>query len=319
MSILTAPENPYDFFNIRFPATEEFGQRQFKAFWLPTDVSYAEDGKDYESLSPSLKKVIKNTIGFFFSSDGIVFNNLGSNFKDEIRSPEVQFTYTAIEAIELIHAKSYGMQLDSIISDLNEKKELMMAIVNIPSIKKMADWAVEFTNKETHTLIDRLVAFLCVEGIFFSSPFAFIFWFRKYYPDKLKGIIAANDLISRDENLHCEFAVHLINLLGVNEKNAPNIFRSAVNVAIEFVNDTLTSDFLELNKELMAIHVKSVANRWAVMIGLPILYPDCKNTPFKFMENMSLEIKKNFFEKDATEYQKAPPLDINFDDEEEDF
>lgn len=316
MSILTTPENPFDFFNVRFPSVEEFGENQLKAFWMPSDISYAEDGKTFETLDEKTKKMVEMTIGFFFSSDGIVFNNLGSNFKEEIKSPEVQYTYTAIETIELIHAKSYGRQLDAIISDPNKKTNLMMAISNIPAIKRMAEWAMEYTDRNKYSLLERLMAFLCVEGIFFSSPFAFIFWIRKYHPQKIQGIVAANDLISRDENLHCEFAVHLINILqereGMHTNRGCEIFQSAVNVALQFVKDTLTSDFLDMNVDLMSRHVKSVANRWATMINLQVLYPDCKKSPFKFIENISLEVKKNFFEKNATEYQKAPPMKIAF-------
>lgn len=315
MSILSVPENKFDFFNIRFPDVEKFGESQFKAFWMPNDINYADDNKTFETLDEKTQKMLEMTIGFFFSSDGIVFDNLGSNFKEEIKTPEVQYSYTAIEAIELIHAKSYGRQLDSIITDPKKKKMLMEAITQIPAIKNMANWASVYTNRENFTLLERLIAFLCVEGIFFSSPFAFIFWVRKYHPGKVEGIVAANDYISRDENLHCEFAVHLINLLqaeGISTTNGEQIFRSAVDTSLEFVKDTLTEDFLDMNVDLMTKHVKSVANRWGSMIGLPLLYPDCKQTPFKFIENISLEVKKNFFEKSGTEYQKAPIMNITF-------
>lgn len=316
MSILTSPENPFDFFNVRFPRIAEFGDRQLKAFWLPSDIDYSSDGKDFESLDRGTQKMIEMTIGFFFSSDGIVFRNIGSNFKEEIKSPEVQYVFTAIETIELIHAKSYGMQLDSIISDPQKKEELMKAIVTIPSINLMAEWAQEHTDPQKYSLMERLVAVLCVEGIFFSSPFAFIFWLRKYHPTKLKGIVGANDLISRDENLHCEYGAELINTLqseGVQLNGAAKIFLSAVDVALRFVKDTLSdSNFMDMNVELMSRHVKSVANRWASLIGLSVLFPDCKQTPFKFIENIALDLKKNFFEKTATEYQKAPVMAIDF-------
>ena len=313
MSILTVPEDQeFDYFNSRFPDIEKFGDLQSKAFWLPTDVSHAEDQKTFESLDENTKKMIEMTIGFFFSSDGIVFDNIGSNFQDEIKTPEVQYAYTAIAHIEMIHAKSYGRQLDAIISDPEKKKLLMRAIVNIPSIKKMADWARRYTNRENYTLLERLMAFLCIEGIFFSSPFAFIFWVRKYHPSKIEGIVSANDLISRDENLHCEFAVKLITTLykeGFKTDKGVEIFKSAVDVVLNFVRDTIQEDFLNMNADIMSSHVKFVANRWASMIELPIIYPDCTKTPFPFMEMLSLEVKKNFFEKTATEYQKAPPMD----------
>lgn len=317
MSILSIPDNPFDFFNVSFPSIEEFGDRQFAAIWAVDDVSYADDRKTFETIDENTRRMVEMFVAFFFSSDGIVFANLDDNFKDEI--PSARYTYTVIEMIEIVHAKSYGRQLDAIISEPEKKKKLMSAITEIPSVKDLADWAQKYTSRENHTLLERLMAFLCVEGIFFSSPFAFIFWIRKYHPGKLPGIVAANDLISRDENLHCEFAVHLINILqneGMSTEKGEEIFRSAVDVALLFVKDTLTSDMLDMNVGLMSHHVKSVANRWASMIGLPVLYPDCKQTPFKFMENISLGVKKNFFEHKATEYQKAPPMDIQFENTE---
>jgi ribonucleotide reductase beta subunit family protein with ferritin-like domain len=163
--------------------------------------------------------------------------------------------------------------------------------------------------------LERLIAQLCVEGIFFSSPFAFIFWIRKYYPKLFLGIVAANDLISRDENQHCEYGVEVINTLlkeGHTTLRGPEIFSSAVTVAIQFVENLGLDGLIDLNVDSMSRHVKAVANRWAKKINLPLMYPDCRETPFRWMEEMSVEIKKNFFEKHATEYQKAPVLTINY-------
>lgn len=313
-SILSRPENEFDFFNVQFPRFSEFGDTQLKSFWLPTDVHYKDDGRDFDTLDKPTQHFIERTIGFFFSSDGIVFKNIGENFKNEFHLPEIQYTYSAFEIIELIHSKSYGLQLDAIVRDPKRKKELMMAIVNIPSIKALADWALKYMNRDKYSLTERMIAFLCVEGIFFSSPFATIFWVRKYHPGKLKGIVGANDLISRDENLHAETAVALIIQLileGFTTTRAIEIIRSAVDVSLEFVKDSLPDGLIGMNVDLMSRHVKSVANRWGMMIGLSIddLYPDCKSTPFAFMENISLDVKKNMFEKDTTEYQKAPPMD----------
>lgn len=324
MSILQPPQNRFDFFNVKFPAVKQFGVRQLTAFWLWTDVNYSNDGADFDTLSKDVQTAIEMVIGFFFASDGIVFTNLGENFADEFKAPEVKFTYSAFETLEMIHAESYGLQLDSITRSPEKKKYLMSAITEIPSVKAMAEWACSYMNRKEYSLIERMIAFLCVEGIFFSSPFAFIFWLRKYYPTKLRGIVAGNDLISRDENIHCEFAAYLINILqkeGHSTDRAVEIFQSAVDVAIEFVKVMLPHDLLDMNAELMSRHVKSVANRWAQMIGMPLLYPDCKKSPFKFIEDISLEVKKNFFEKDGTEYQKAPDMStIDFNaDTEDDF
>lgn len=317
-SITSEAENEYDFFNIKYPKIKEFGQKQLKAFWLPSDISYDNDGADFERLDVNTKRFIERTIAFFFSSDGIVFKNLGDNFMDEFKLPEIKYTYSAFETMELIHADSYGLQLDSIVSDYKRKKELMHSIKNIECIKGLADWAIKYMDRQNYSLIERMIAFLCVEGIFFSAPFASIFWLRQYHRDKLKGMVAANDLISRDENIHCEFAVYLINILrseGYDLSNAIKIISSAVDQAILFVKDSLPEGLIGMNVELMVRHVKSVANRWSEMINVGIIYPDCKKTPFNFMENISLEIKKNFFEVNAvTEYQKAPEMNITYNE-----
>jgi ribonucleoside-diphosphate reductase beta chain len=311
-SILSKGENPYDFFTVRFPAIEKYGEMQRRAVWLETDIDYTDDRRDFLELDSKIQHMVKQTVAFFFSSDGIVFANIGSNFKEEIRTAEAQAAYTAIEFIEVIHSKSYGLQLDSIVENPEEKHEVMMSIYTNPAIKALADWALKYTNRDEFTLLERLTAFLCVEGIFFSAPFAFIFWLRKHRPGKLRGVVNGNNLISRDENLHSEFAVLLIVLLlaeGYTSDRLEEIFRSAVQVSLAFVRATLPHDFTEMNAELMCTHVKFVANRWAKMIGLNLLFPEIVKTPFDFMESLSLDVKVNFFENKANEYQQSPPMD----------
>jgi ribonucleoside-diphosphate reductase beta chain len=315
LSILSEPNNKFDFFKTNFPHIQNFGEKQLKAFWLWTDINYSTDGKDFDTLSPEIKNALELVIGFFYASDGIVFTNIGENFKKEFGAPEIKFTYSAFEILELIHAKSYGLQLISIITDSKQQDRLMNSITEIEAIKEMAQFSLKYFNQTKYTLLERMIAFLCIEGIFFSSPFAFIFWIRKYYPTKLKGIVSANDLISRDENIHCEFAVHLINRLtkeGYKTEKTIEIFTEAVDLAISFSKIMLPVDLIEMNQTLMISHIKSVANRWLQMINCEILYPSCKSSPFKFIENISLEIKKNFFEHEATEYQKAPEMTINY-------
>ena len=310
MSILTPPENRFDFFNVRFPRLKEPGIRQMKAFWLWTDINYSGDQADFDQLPGNVQRALEMVIAFFFSSDGIVFSNLCENFADEFGTPEIKFTLSAFETMELIHSESYGLQLDSIARTTEKKKELMSAISSRPQVRKIAEFAFKYMNRE-RPLVDRLVAFLCVEGIFFSSPFAFIFWLRKYFPGKMKGVTGANDLISRDENIHSEYTVSLINALrdeGYESKAVVDIFQEAVEIALEFAQAMLPVDLLDMNFLLMSRHIKSVANRWGQLIGLPFLYLDCRQTPFRFMENLSLEVKKNFFEGDTTEYQKAPDM-----------
>ncbi len=311
-SILSKSENPYDFFSVRFPSIERYGEAQRRSVWLETDIDYKDDRKDFRELDPKVQHMIKQTVAFFFSSDGIVFANIGSNFEEEIQTAEAQAAYTAIKFIEVIHSKSYGLQLDAIVESPEEKREVMMSIYTNPAIKALADWALEYTNRAKYSLLERLTAFLCVEGIFFSAPFAFIFWLRRYRPGKLKGVVNGNNIISRDENLHSEFAVLLILLLfkeGFTSDRLEEIFRSAVEVVLAFVRATLPLDFTDMNAELMCTHVKFVANRWAKMIGLGLLFPDAVKTPFDFMESLSLDVKVNFFEDKANEYQKAPPMD----------
>lgn len=268
--LTSSPENELDFFNTKYPLIEEFGNKQLKAFWLPTDVSYENDRRDYLTLDPSIQHLIERTLGFFFASDGIVFKNLGDNFKNDFKLPEIKYTYSAFETMELIHAKSYGLQLESIITNDTKKKELMNAISTIPTIKAKADWAFKYMDSSKYNLLERMIAFLCVEGIFFSSSFATIFWIRKYYSKKFRGITGANDLISRDENLHCEFAVYLIRLLleensSLKTSSLTNIIQEAVEIEINFVNDNIPEGMIDMNKDLMSSYVRYVANRWSTL------------------------------------------------------
>ncbi len=317
MNLLRVPENKYDLFNTQYPDIMEFGMKQLRAVWLPNEISYDEDRTHFQELKDDrIKHILKRIIGFFFTSDGIVFANLDENFKEEFKSPDVKFTLGAFEVIERIHAISYGFQLDSIIIDEEEKKSLMNAIVEVESIKKMAEFAFKYMKQETPLYL-RIVAFLCIEGIFFSSPFAFIFWIRKYLPKKFPGIVSANDFISKDENLHSEYSAYVINLFrneGIFEqKEATAIFREATAVALDFVDDTFPDDLLGMTRGMMRTHVKYIANRWAQMIGLPVLHDDARKTPFTFMDNIALGKKDNFFEvKDLTEYQGAPNVNVSF-------
>ena len=314
MSVLDEPANKYDFFNIAHPELEAFGIQQLKAFWWFTDVSLDDDGRDYDELPLKVQRMLDMTVGFFFAADGIVFDNIGSNFEVEFKDPGVRSTYTAIKTMEYIHSKSYGLQLDAIIRDPVRKVALMNSIHTVPAVKAMADWAIKYTDRTKYSLIDRLIAFLCIEGIFFSAPFAFIFWVRKYYRGKLRGIVGFNDLISKDENLHCEFAIALIKTLmkeGHKSEHGYAIIASAIDVESRFVDDTLSEDLADMTSELMITHIKFVASFWAKQIGF-IFYPEITKTPFEFMDNLSLEMKTNFFEDTNTIYQHAPPMNINF-------
>ncbi len=318
MQLLAEPKNKFDLFTIKYPKIEEFGNKQLSMMWLPGEISYDKDRQHFEELKDErIRHILKRIIGFFFTSDGIVFANLDENFTEEFKAPEMKYLFAAISAIESIHAKSYGFQLDSLITNVEEKQEIMDAIVNIPSIRKMAEFAIKYMD-QSHPLVNRMVAFLCIEGIFFSSPFAFIFWIRKYMPKKFPGIVAANDFISRDENLHCEANAYVINLFAeegqLDFKNAEKVFREATQIAIEFAEDTFPNDLLGMTAAMMITHIKFVANRWAQIIGLKRLYDEAQKTPFTFMDNIALTKKDNMFESQTlTDYQGAPNMEVHFD------
>ena len=274
-------------------------------FWTAEEIDLSEDKKDLSTkMTADEKKFIMYIIAFFAASDGIVNENLVKNFSDEIQSPEARCFYGFQIAIENIHSEVYSLLIDTYIDCNEEKNRLFSAIETIPSIQKKADWSLKWTNREYSSFAERLVAFAAVEGIFFSGAFCSIFWLKKR--GLLPGLTFSNELISRDEGMHCDFAVHLHNNHIVNrvpKERIKEIIIDALDIEREFITESLPVSLIGMNARLMTQYLEFVTDRLLLEFGCEKVY-DVTN-PFDFMEMISLEGKTNFFEKRVSEYQKA--------------
>jgi len=256
----------------------------------------------------SIKFFLENQLAFFAGSDGIVIENLAARFCREITVPEAKCFYTFQMAIEAVHSETYSLLIDTYIKDEGRKQHLFSAIDTIPTIRKKAEWALQFISDEVLPFATRLIAFAIVEGVFFSGAFASIYFIKE------KGILEAltfsNELISRDESLHTEFAVLLFSLI---ENKPPqqvvhHMFKEAVEIEIEFITESIPCSLLGLNSEMMSSYIKYVADRLLKQLNYPTLYdiPDC---PLDFMQRISLENKTNFFEARVSDYSKSSSKD----------
>lgn len=271
------------------------------SFWTVEEVDLSADMADWEKLTENEKHFVKYVLAFFAASDGIVNENLVERFASEVQISEARCFYGFQIMIENIHAEMYSLLIDTYIKEKEEKNFLFQAMDNIPVIKKKADWAIKWISDQNASFADRLIAFACVEGIFFSGSFASIFWLKKR--GLMPGLTFSNELISKDEGLHCDFACllhsHLINKC----KNIEAIVTEAVNIEKEFLTDALPVSLIGINATTMAQYIEFVADRLLVALGKEKIY-NVQN-PFDFMEHISLRGKANFFEKRVSEYQKA--------------
>lgn len=296
--------NPHRF--VLFPIQHQDIWQMYKkaeaSFWTVEEVDLSKDNKDWESLTNNERHFISHVLAFFAASDGIVNENLVSRFANEVQLPEARCFYGFQVAIENIHSEMYSLLIDTYIRDNVEKDRLFKAIDNIPCVKKKADWAMKWISSDSPFGI-RLVAFAAVEGIFFSGSFAAIFWLKKR--GKMPGLTFSNELISRDEGLHCDFACLLLSHL----RNKPSqelitqIIIEAVEIEKEFLTEALPVRLIGMNNELMSTYIKFVADRLLVSLGCSKHF--MVENPFDFMELISLQGKTNFFEKRVGEYQKA--------------
>lgn len=272
------------------------------SFWTTEEIDLAPDLLDWEKLKPEEQHFIKHVLAFFAASDGIVNENLVINFMQDVTIPEARCFYGFQVAIENIHAETYSLLIDTYIKDNAEKDYLFHAFENLECVKKKADWALRWIEK-ADCFAERLVAFAAVEGIFFSGSFCSIFWLKKR--GLMPGLAFSNELISRDEGLHCDFACLLYKKLkhkladGVITK----IITDAVEIEKEFVTDAIPVSLIGMNAELMTQYIEFVADRLLVALGEKKHYKT-KN-PFPWMEMISLQGKTNFFERRVSEYQKA--------------
>jgi ribonucleotide reductase beta subunit family protein with ferritin-like domain len=282
--------------------------------WTAEEIDFSKDMEDWKNLTDNEQKFIKYILAFFAGSDGIVFENINNNFADEVQSSEARSFYAYQAHNEMVHGETYSKLIDKYIKDMTEKKQLFQAIQTIPCIERKAKWAMKWFDT-SRPFAERLFAFACVEGIFFSGSFCAIFWLKKR--GLLPGLCFSNELISRDEGLHQEFAVEVFNML----RNKPSmdvihtIIREAVEIEKNFILDALPCSLIGMNADKMAEYIEYVSDRLLKQIGHPTIW-NSKN-PFDFMENISLDGKTNFFEKRVGDYGKMDDDsdEIGFDEE----
>jgi len=272
-------------------------KKQVDCFWRPEEIDTAKD--NWNSLTKDEQYFIKMILAFFAASDGIVLENLGARFMTEIQLPEARAFYGFQIAMENIHSETYSLLIDTYIKDDSEKDKLFNALAHFPCISKKAEWALKWMNPENH-FAKRLVAFACVEGIFFSGAFCSIYWLKKR--GLMPGLTFSNELISRDEALHTEFAVYLYNKLihKLSKEDLHSIIMDAVSIEKEFINDALPCRLIGMNSGLMNQYIEFVADRLLLQLGTEPVYNVIN--PFDFMEMISLEQKTNFFESRVSEY-----------------
>ena len=297
-------ENPGRF--VLFPIEHDEIWKMYKtaeaSFWTTEEVDLEQDMKDWENLTDNERHFIKYVLAFFAASDGIVNENLVLNFMREVQIPEARCFYGFQVAIENIHAETYSLLIDTYIKDATEKDFLFNAIDNLECVQKKAHWAMKWID-EAPTFAHRLIAFAAVEGIFFSGSFCSIFWLKKR--GLMPGLSFSNELISRDEGLHCDFACLLYSMLEnkLDKKELEGIITDAVAFEKEFVTDALPVSLIGMNAELMSEYIECVADRLLVSLGNDKVYGTAN--PFPWMEMISLQGKTNFFEKRVGDYAKA--------------
>ena len=277
------------------------------SFWTAEEIDLAEDLKDWKNLNKDEKHFIKHILAFFAASDGIVNENLVMNFSNEVCWPEARAFYGFQIMMENIHAETYSLLIDTYIDDEKEKDHLFQALETVPSVQKKGDWAMKWLSRKLGSFAERLVAFAAVEGIFFSGSFCAIFWLKKR--GLMPGLTFSNELISRDEGLHCDFACLLHNKLlrGAGENVIRRIIAEAVDIEIEFVTKALPVNLIGMNADLMTQYIQFVADRLLTQLNCSKIYN--VGNPFPWMEMISMQGKTNFFEKRVAEYQKAGVMD----------
>jgi len=297
-------ENPqrWVLFPIQYPNVYDMYKKHEASFWTAEEIDLAQDARDWDTLNEKEQHFIKHVLAFFAASDGIVLENLGSRFSTEIQIPEARAFYGFQIAMENIHSETYSLLIEQYVKDPAEKEMIFDAIHTLPAVQEKAQWAVQWMNQSC-CFAERLVAFACVEGILFSGSFCAIYWLKKR--GLMPGLTFSNELISRDEGLHAEFACMVYGMLQnrLPEDVVHDIVRGAVVVERRFICDALPCDLIGMNSELMTRYIEFVADRLLVSLGHNKLFH--VSNPFDWMELISLQGKTNFFEKRVGEYQKA--------------
>ena len=273
------------------------------SFWTAEEIDLASDLKDWEGLTNNERHFVSHVLAFFAASDGIVNENLSGNFATEVQSAEARCFYGFQIAVENIHSETYSLLIDTYVKDQTEKMHLLNAIETVPCVQKKAKWALQWCDSNNASFAERMIAFAAVEGIFFSGSFCAIFWLKKR--GLMPGLCFSNELISRDEGLHCDFACLLYSKL-VNqlpESRIREIIASAVEIEQEFISDALPVELIGMNSKLMKNYIEFCADRLLQALGCAKVY-NVQN-PFEWMEMISLQGKTNFFEKRVGEYAKS--------------
>jgi ribonucleoside-diphosphate reductase beta chain len=283
---------------------DEFYQKHKAAFWTAQEIDLQQDLSHWAKLGYDERYFIKHVLAFFAASDGIVNENLVNNFYNEVQYPDARAFYAIQIAMETIHSETYRLLIETYVTDRDEQSTLFSAIEMFPAIKRKAEWTLKWTNKDTASFAERLIAFVAVEGIFFSGSFCSIFWLKK--KGLMPGLTFSNELISRDEGLHCDFAVnlyknHIVNKL--SKDRVKEILLGALEVEREFITESLPVCLIGMNTNLMTRYLEYVTDRLLLQVGCEKEF-NTKN-PFDFMDMISLEGKTNFFEKRVSEYKKG--------------
>ena len=301
--LLQQDDNRYVMFPIQHNDIWEMYKRSIDSFWHTGEISLAQDLNDWNKLSDDEKNFIKMILAFFSSSDALVTDNLGSRFMNEVQPSEARAFYAFQIAIETIHSEMYSILIDTYIKDNTEKKKLFKATQNYPSISKKFKWAEKWLNDKRSGFATRLVAFAIVEGIFFSSSFAAIYWIKKR--GLMPGLTFSNELISRDEALHTEFATLLYSKIvrRIPKKKLYEIIKEAVDIEKEFITESIPCKMIGMNAKLMTQYIEFVADRLCLQLGYDKFYNS--PNPFDFMELISVDSKVNFFERTNSEYALA--------------
>jgi ribonucleoside-diphosphate reductase subunit M2 len=298
--ILRETSDRYTMFPIQYNDIYEMYKRQVDCFWRPEEVDLSRDLNDWASLNDDEKHFISMTLAFFAASDGIVMENLNVNFGNEVQIAEARAFYSFQSAMESIHSDMYSILIETYIKNPEEKMKLFKSLEYFPCIQKKAAWAQKWMGDKRSSFASRLIAFACVEGIFFSSSFASIYWIKKR--GLMPGLTLSNEFISRDEALHTEFAILLYSKLNkkVNKKRVMEIIKEATEIEKEFITDALPCRLIGMNAKLMTQYIEFVADRLSVQLGYDKIYNSAN--PFDFMELISVETKTNFFERTNSEY-----------------
>jgi len=313
--VLTKNIARFTTFPIRYPDLWALYKKAVSSFWTVEEIDLGADIADWEKLKPDERHFIQTVLAFFAASDGIVFENIDLHFTKEVQIAEARSFYAYQGFSESIHGETYSLMIDKLIRDPDEKARLFRAIETVPSVQKKAEWALRWMNNGT-PFCQRLVAFACVEGIFFSGSFCSIFWLKKR--GLMPGLSFSNELISRDEGLHQEFAIALYHTMStkLDEATIHAIVREAFDIEREFIIDALPCKLIGMDSDQMTQYIQFVADRLLVQLGCSKIWNG--TNPFDFMETISLEGKTNFFEKRVGDYSKHMSSEgdsIRFDEE----